>query len=156
MGKRGPQKTPTKMLEARGSWRANGRDAEPEPEPISGADCPEWIPELGQKWWPQICNELAAMNVLTTADLLAVGLLVDSLAQWLEYREVVKRDGVFLTHPQSGHKILHPAYRASKDAWEQVLKVSREFGMTPASRANLSVSKETGSGGKKDKSRFFK
>jgi len=59
MGKRGPQKTPTRALENRGSWRAKERDGEVDVSVFTD-DCPEWLTvramKNGMTWSSGLCR----------------------------------------------------------------------------------------------------
>lgn len=154
MGKRGPKPTPTAMLEARGSWRAGLREGEPKPEPITAVACPKWLKGPARRWWPQVSQELIAMGVLTTADLLACSMLVDQIGWYMHWRAMLESEGKEMQLSKDGMLKMHPAWAAMNEAWDRVLKASREFGMTPSSRVGLTTSKaEKNNDGKK---RFFK
>ena len=58
MGKRGPPKTPTKILQMQGSWRAKDRKGEPEPEAAVAPKCPSWVPVVGREKWDEIVGPL--------------------------------------------------------------------------------------------------
>src|SRR3990167_11235512 len=67
VGKRGPAPTPTATLKQRGSWRANERKNEPQPERRI-PDCPDWLAPEAAEVWNQMAVLLDAMGVLTVAD----------------------------------------------------------------------------------------
>lgn len=68
MGKRGPQPTPTAILEKRGSWRAKTRNS----EPVGVAfdfKCPEWLDdENAINKWKELSTFLTNMGVLQKTD----------------------------------------------------------------------------------------
>jgi phage terminase small subunit len=50
MGKRGPQPTPTKILQLRGSWRAKKRPANVSQTPLK-SHAPAWLDAEAKKIW---------------------------------------------------------------------------------------------------------
>lgn len=136
MGKRGPPKKPTKILEARGSWLLTKRKKEPQPDK-SNADCPEWVSEHARPHWPKIQPTLERMDVWTSADIPMLGLLVDSLAKYIEDRDQVNREGS--TYKTKAGFRLNPAVNARNASFDRLFKCLCQFGLSPASRAGLSV-----------------
>src|SRR3712207_2170896 len=83
MGRRGPLPTPTPILSARGSRRANARTGEPT-LPVGVPPCPLDLGEVGKREWRRLTKLLREMGVLTKAD----GYLLAALCQaWSEYVE---------------------------------------------------------------------
>lgn len=114
MAKRGPPKTPTATLKARDSWRARQRgDKSLEPQSVTP---PKWLTEAGRKEWDRMVPDLDANKVLRAEDATALGLLSELLATFIEKR--LLRD------------------------YDRVVKMLQQFGMTPASRADLPTPKE--------------
>lgn len=143
MGTRGPQPTPTNVLKLRGSWLVNGRNGEPTPQ-LGVPDCPDWVSEKARPYWQQIAEQLSGMGVLALSDQLPMGLLCDALAMYVAAKQEVADDGLSQMGSRGG-KVLNPAVRAMNTAWEQVLKASRELGLSPAARTRLrSVAEEGG------------
>lgn len=141
MGRRGPPPTPTKVLEARGSWRAKARAGEVAPDPVIPR-CPPWVDRDGRRLWREITRSLAEVGLVTKLDRVPMALLVDALTQYLRAKELISTDGALdgkkITHKTgTGSVIQHPAVGIMNKAWERVLKVSLQFGMTPAARAGL-------------------
>ena len=160
MGKRGPQPTPTAVLAARGSWRAAARKGEPQPK-IGVPECPSWISDIGREYWTEIAGMLAELGVMTEADRYPLALLVDALARYIAARDAVTTDGVLdqnkATYTTEGGAVCqHPAVGQMHKAWEQVLKLSREFGLTPASRAGITVGATSGEADGEKKDRLFR
>lgn len=153
MGKSGPPPTPTAILAARGSWRAAGREGEPQ-SPVCVPECPPWVNESARPWWAEIAGQLAEMGVMTAPNRVPLGLLVDALADYLAASKELSEQGMtFKT--DKGYVGQHPAVSIRVNAWERLLKVCKEFGLTPASRTSVRMV-----GGKEkpedNKSRFFK
>ena len=143
MGKRGPKPTPSEQLKRQGRYRADRRKDEPEP-PTGNAAMPEWVGEHAQKHWEAIAPWLKESGLLTVLDTVALGLMCDAMAEYLEAGEVVEAaantEGVkFVATTDKGNVIQHPAVGVRNKAWERVVKLLREFGMTPSARAGMAI-----------------
>ena len=126
MGKRGPTPTPSETLKRQGRYRPDRRKCEPE-APAANARKPTLIDA----------------KLLTVLDTVALGLLCDALAEYLEAGEIVEaaaKDGVkFIATTDKGNVIQHPAVGVRNKAWERVVKLARQFGMTPSARAGMAI-----------------
>ena len=57
-----------------------------------------------------------------------------------EIVEAAARDGVkFIATTDKGNVIQHPAVGVRNKAWERVVKLARQFGMTPSARAGMAI-----------------
>ena len=140
MGRRGPKPTPTATLKQRGSARAKTRKREPRLNPEI-PEAPKWLDAKAKKYWVEICQDVAPMKVVALADAGALALLAESLWQYNEAKKLFKKHGI-MTKTHLGNYIQNPAFGAMNKAWERVLKVYREFGMTPSSRTAVSGEKD--------------
>ena len=158
MAKRGPSKTPSKVLRNRGSWRAETRKGEPEPE--GEVVRPTWLSDAAAAKWDELAPMLLATGVLTVAD-------VDTLAEYCHFwtrREAatafIKKNGdTHLVHDGRG-KV--KGVRQYPQVWmelkyaEKCERLRAKLGMDPAARSNLSVEKRgDGAGATEGKGRFF-
>lgn len=137
MGRRGPQPTPTAVLKGRGSWRGETRKDEPEVE-VSAPDCPAWVTGPAREHWDELASMLAGMGVMADVHQTALGLLVDALGRYVGLKKVVEKVGE-TAESSKGGLVVHPAVGEMGRAWDRVLKVCREFGMTPASLSVVKV-----------------
>jgi len=148
----GPPKTPTAMLARRGSWRAKVRDRGVEP-PEGVPTRPAWVRGPAARHWKSIAEMLDAMGVMSPAYTVVFALLINSLGNYIEADKACKKHGEFYENDK-GNWVAHPAARQRQAAWEQVLKASKEFGLTPASVAGLGTGTAKRGDGD-DKNRFF-
>lgn len=141
MGKRGPPRTPTNILKMRGSWRAKERTDEPKPEIPSDIACPEWVPEDGKRLWDEVVPPLFHAGLMTSVDVLGLARYCEAFHQYLACVRFLERKGT--AHPitdERGRVIAVRAFPqlAQRNALaDQMQRLEREFGMTPAARANL-------------------
>ena len=141
MGRRGVQPTPTTILKLRGSSRARGRKGEVEPD-SKRPRCPSWLPEIGKQVWARLSKQLYALGLLTSVDedalaryCAAYSLWRETLASLADGKTVLPirdENGVVVSYkdkPEVGRLI---------KLTEQLNRLGREFGLSPAARAGLS------------------
>ena len=123
---------------------------------------PEWVSEAAYKYWPEVCEQLERLDVVTKADGLALGFLCDQLANYVQAVKILIDAGspvikkpIMANGKHVGDVLSpHPAVKIRDAAWDRTLRVAREFGLTPSSRAGVRA--ENAANGKKDKKdRFF-
>lgn len=150
----GPKKTPTKILQARGSWRGDARKGEPD-APVGESQAPEWVIGDSLRHWDRIAPMLEGMGVMSPLYTPALSLLVNSLGRYIEYEDVVSKTGP-VTTTDKGNEIVNPYWAARNKAWDQVMKALREFGLTPSSIASVRVADSTDNGGGDDMETILK
>lgn len=149
MGKRGPKKTPTRILKARGSWRADERKNEPEPD-FSIPDMPNWLTDpVAKAEWRRIVQSLGRERILTRLDRTTLALYCQAYADYVEsldYLNVMVKgeDGKLkkagpLVKTSKGNIIQNPALSVKNKAFQILLKIAAEFGLSPSSRSNIQV-----------------
>ncbi len=142
MGKRGPPRTPTSILKARGSWLVNHRDGEPIPE--SGSPpCPRWLSKPAKQVWRQVTQQLDQMGVLAKPDGNALARYCMLWIRWRQSAEFIGKYGE--SYPLKDNTGAVKCFQQ----WPQVavvnklsvllLRLEQEFGLTPAARAGIHV-----------------
>jgi len=145
MGRRGPSRTPSKILQMRGSRQADNRVDEPiapEGEPVM----PDWLTEDARPFWLGLCDNLRMMKLLHVTDAGAMGRYCQLFAR---YARVEARIAADEEHPKA--EGWHMRAGALSD---KLLRLEKEFGLTPAARANLAVEKKDPNENR-GKKRFF-
>lgn len=127
MGKRGPAKTPTPLMIARGSWRAKTRDAEPEvTEPLVESP-PAWLTNADAlECWHRLRPLLGWMRATDT----------NIFARYCETWGVYRERCVERALPGADHESLDP--RVAKLA-ELLLRMEAQIGLTPSARTGVKV-----------------
>ena len=149
MGLRGPPKTPTVILENRGSWRAKTRPGEPKAPAAKNLSCPNWVRKDAVKYWKEIVPHLEGIpGLLAKCDRMALGMLCDALALYVRASKDLEKHGITVDGRTN------PAGLVQQRAWMRFARLVKEFGLSPASRAGLSIAEAEGTGGS-DASRFF-
>jgi phage terminase small subunit len=139
MGKRGPKKTPTAKLEARGSWRAGTRKGEPQPGICDDLKPPEWIKGEALKVWYDLAPKLAKIGVLTEIDKRLLARYCSYWVLWLKALADPARTEIDLDRYAN-----------------QLGKLERELGLTPSARASLATNVKNDGDNDSGKTKYFK
>jgi P27 family predicted phage terminase small subunit len=140
MGKRGRQPKPSvlRVLEGNPGKRKINK-TEPRP-PVCVPECPEWVSADARKYWGEVSEMLHNLGVLTSADIIALALLVDALAQYIGAKEDIAQRGDTQVS-ESGYECPRPSVAIRNKSVETVVKILAHFGMTPSSRSSISIAK---------------
>jgi len=136
MGKRGPARTPTRILELHGSKLAKYRLESVNPDPDK--PCTAWSEADAMKALEDAGKWLADAEVFTELDHVAWRLLRDALIDYFAARALVEKHGLLMKGAK-GNAVKNPAAGIRDTAFDRFLKLCREFGLTPSSRAGLDV-----------------
>lgn len=134
-------------------------------------DAPDWFTPQHFEIWGKLVPLLINSKLLTGIDVQALARYVDTLVDWKEAKKFLDKHGS--SYPiYENKKIRNPATKkyenkevvkymaqfpqvAIKRACAaELLRLEREFGMTPSSRAGLGVGEGGGNGKKTDKDPF--
>lgn len=134
---RGRKPIPTALKLVRGN---PGRRPLPGNEPIAriGAKAPDWLSDAAKEHWPLIAKQLTDAGILTELDAPALGLYCEAFVRWKHANEQVAKFGPVVKAP-SGFPVQSPFLAISNRAWEQMLRMLIEFGMTPSSRSRITA-----------------
>ena len=146
MGKRGPAKTPTAILERRGSWRAKERTGEPEFED-DVPQCPLWLRAEAKEAWEEIVPRLAAVpGLLKSVDRNALSRYCQTWAKWRACEDFLAKHGdVYPIKDAFGETTgmkQYPQVLTSIKLDQSLKDTEKQFGMTASARAGLSVGSE--------------
>lgn len=159
VGTRGPQATPTAILERRGSKVATyDRKNEPRPVAVLLSEAPPAPPELitkaATKFWERHIRQLCKLGIYTSLDREGLIAYCNAWADYIEAAENVKKFGSVSMNPATGFESVSPWVKVRAEAHTRWMQLSREFGGTPAARARITIEVE---GGKEEnnKAKFF-
>ena len=100
--------------------------------------CPSWLPKEAKAEWRRIANALHDAGLLKGIDRAALAAYCNAWARWREAELLVQADGL-LSETSNGTIIQAPAVGVANVAMRDMLKILKEFGMTPSSRARLAL-----------------
>src|SRR5262245_14360459 len=136
MGMRGPAPKPTslRLLEGNLSKRAFN-DHEPKPRAIAPR-CPKHLDNEARREWRRITPILLRMRVLTEADEYTLANLCQTYSTLIKAQRKLTETGLLLKTP-SGYVQQNPLLGIVNRCMDTITRLSREFGLTPASRTQL-------------------
>lgn len=139
MGKRGPVKKPNelKMLEG----NPGKREISKSPKYDLSDDCrepPAYLGTYAKREWKRILPLLEKNRLMTDADYITLAAYCQSVDTWIHAEKAKKADG-FTYITDKGNEVQRAAVGIANSALANILKFGREFGLSPASRANISA-----------------
>ena len=144
MSRPGPPRTPTPILDARGS-RVTLYDRGDEPIPDrTRPTCPTWLRKEGKRAWREIIPQLDDMGVLGKCDRNALARYCQTWARWREADDWLKaNENICTSIDAQGNTVLkpHPYVGVASTLSEQLLRLEKQFGLTPSARAGLAEPK---------------
>lgn len=138
MGRRGPARMPTEVLKMVGSHRAKHRDAvEPKP-PKETPDASVQMSEAEQLVFDRVCDHLRSMQLEASTDGDAVARYAKGLVRYNEVCAVTDKYGESYETPK-GDIRRRPESSIRNELENTLLKLEREFGLTPSARAGIEI-----------------
>ena len=118
-----------------------------EPEPLAGELIPpEWIVGKALEKWHDVVPKLAGLRVITPADVDAIAQYCALYEQWLRYLDQVRRGLDVLVIRDKDGKVKYmqasPAATMFVKLQAAMLKIAREFGLTPSSRVGMETTSD--------------
>lgn len=128
------------VLEARGSWRAKLKaDDLTIPPGVEPPGCPLWVSSSARPYWTDIAIPLHEAGLLTPVDTMALGLLIERLAQYIALRDDPAGSNTLVLTP-AGERA-NPVRRMAAEALKDTMALGVELGMSPRARRGLSTIK---------------
>jgi P27 family predicted phage terminase small subunit len=101
--------------------------------------CPPHLQGEARKEWTRTGRRLLACGLMTEIDSAALAAYCTAWARWVEAEESLRQFGVVLKSP-NGYPMPSPFLTIANKAMDQMTRLLAEFGMSPSSRARVSVS----------------
>ncbi len=150
MGARGPAPTPTAILKARGSWRADTVTDEPQ-APRGRPYKPAWLKAPAARHWKPLLNQIEKMGILSECDGNALGRYCMNLELWLRAHKFLDtwQEPLGIAIPvknDSGTLIdmkLLPQTKLLAALDAELARTEQQFGLTPSARRQLGRQRDT-------------
>ena len=147
MGKRGPAKLPGVLEELHGNpGKRSSGNALSYPVPEDVPKPPVWLGKTAKKEWKRLAPLVFKAKVLTDADIAAFAAYCASYEQWVTAEKRIQAAKPNADSPpeltyedDKGNRKPIPEIAVANEAKKQMLTFAREFGLTPASRSNVSA-----------------
>ena len=138
MGRRGPRPTPTQLKIARGTVRGTDKPNATVGEQCDLAPAPESLGEAGRKAWEQYGAIARSLGLLEERFLPALERLGDAhdRLQWAK-ADIEQNGRTAMT--DKGYEHIRPACTVEREARDEIRRYLIEFGLTPASAANVKI-----------------
>lgn len=154
MGKRGPKRTPTTILDQRNRPTQQDRSSEPKPNAIAPV-APDWMEPEAKVAWEYLAPKMERLGILTEIDGNAFARYCQTWARWRQCEEFLRKAGG-TTYTKKRYKwdkdqcrftdelietkiIEFPQVKQSQAYSSLLTKLESEFGLTPSGRASLSI-----------------
>jgi len=136
LAKRGPKKTPTKLLLARGSRLGTLRQSTELLLPLVAPDPPDFLSVEARAEWDRLVPVLIGNGILAAVDRGALACTCQAWGRYVEAERRLSIEGLTVTTLAGGTKP-HPCVSISATAWSQYIKGCALFGIDPADRSNV-------------------
>ena len=129
---------PSAVKRMRGTDRKDRRnDLEPEPDVLDDLTPPAHLSDASAQVWAQVAPMLRRIRVLTVADVIALEMLCDAVADYRHARSELGADFVHST-PKGG-KMISQWLVAQQMSSKRAEAFMSKFGMDPVSRSRVMV-----------------
>ena len=133
---REPKPTALKLVTGNPGHRPLNRK-EPKPE-AAIPECPDFVQGEARKTWRRIARKLHRIGLLTEIDGMALAVLCQSWAEYLDATAKLKETGMLVKSP-GGYPIMNPYLAIANQAVKKVRALLAEFGMSPSSRSRIAA-----------------
>lgn len=131
----GPPPEPTRLKLAKGTRRDRVNKTEPEP-PSALPVAPAWLPDAVRAVFLSTVAELDSMGLATRADTASLIALSQAVVEHQRASVLVAKQGILLIG-ERGQVVRNPAVVVTNQAAATIIRLSREFGLTPAARTSM-------------------
>ena len=131
---------PTKLKILQGN--KGHRKILPEPEPLKKQRTPSpprKLSKVAKAEWKRLAKELHRLGLLTVVDVTMLEMYCLAYGRWMDAEEHVRLEGTIVLSPLKETPMQNPYLSIANRAMEQMLKLSQEFGFTPASRSKIHI-----------------
>jgi P27 family predicted phage terminase small subunit len=133
---RRPKPTRLKLITGNPGKRPLNRN-EPNPKRIIPA-CPDFLQGEARKTWHKVSKKLFRIGLLTEIDDMALAILCESWAEYLDASAKLRETGLLVKSP-NGQPMMNPYLAIANQAIKKVRALLVEFGMSPSSRSRISA-----------------
>lgn len=138
-GRSGRKRKPTPILKLHGTFRDDRRSGnEPTPD-IECPDMPRFITGEARKEWERIVPLLAEARCLTRWDMAALAAYCQTWKEFVRLCRAINRITAYTIQTDKGNTVQNPLVGAKNKAFNNLLRICGEFGLTPASRSRLTL-----------------
>lgn len=141
MAGKGPSRTPTVKLLARGSRGGKERKKSEAKLPPANTGAPSHLDGVALEKWNELAPCLAESGIMTKADRDTLAAYCETWESYLALKALVKEEGWTITGAM-GSEMKNPNAALLGETRTSLLRLQQELGITPASRSRVTVTKE--------------
>ncbi len=140
MGQRGPARKSTKAKKQTKTKRKDRRSVA-ESVPAGVPAPPDWLGELARQEWVRCATELVKHGLIAEIDRTTFAAYCQAWEEFRQAYDVVQKEG-YTTVTDKGNVIQHPAVGVLHRAQDTLLRLGRQFGLTPMARASIGTTEK--------------
>ncbi len=139
---KGRKRIPNKIIEIRGGASHTHRKQKDGGQGLVPKipSCPSHLDKEAKKEWKRVSKALYAIGLITELDRGLLAAYCEAYSRWVMATNSVNIDGMMI-ECGDGQK-LNPCVKVAREAYDQMIKVGTLFGMSPSSRASLSIANQ--------------
>lgn len=111
-------------------------------KPVGLPACPVWLPKSAKKYWKDIGPQLASHGLISLLDTAVFSAHCDSVGKFEEITRKLKSIDDMIDTTPNDLVIQSALFTIRNKLWDQVLRSSVEFGLTPASASKIEAPKQ--------------
>ena len=134
-----PARKPTALKVLQGTDRKSRAKSEPKPKPLFPYEPPSYFGDDARNHWHKLQRLLEPLGLLAETDLGQFTALCSAFGRGTQADRELSTGT--LTVETDGKTAKNPLIQISRDAWEPYSRLSRRFGLDPASRGGLDIKK---------------
>lgn len=142
MAGRRPKPTALKLVEGNPGKRPLNK-REPKPR-VRMPSPPAWLTGEAKRHFQRVGKKLVALGLLTDVDRDAFGAYCAAYARMAKAEAMVKEQGEVVRAPKTGVPMANPWLSIARQERAAAQKLLVEFGLTPAARSKVEVTKPAG------------
>lgn len=144
-----PKPLPDKIKNLRGTSRKDrSNPSQPVPKAADSIpDAPQYWNKYAKEEWYRVTAELQAIGILHEIDLSIIQVYCYNWGLWCEASRTLEEEGKTIMMQNKGggvYPIKSPWIAIKSDAEKALMKLTSEFGFSPASRTRISAPKKEG------------
>lgn len=151
----GPARTPTPILEARGSRWPERRGNDEMRLPVERPSCPSWLTAEARAEWRRIVPQLEQAGVIAKVDRALLAAYCEAWGEFVKMVQLIQQQGE-LIKTTNGNVIHHPYLSVRNRARQVLLQLAQQFGLSPSARTRIRSHEQEQDSGTEGKARFFR
>lgn len=139
---KGRKRIPSKIIELRGGASHTHRKAKNEGQGLAPKipSCPQHLDSVAKKEWKRVSKALFSLGMVTELDRGILAAYCEAYSRWVTAVNFLNIDGLVIDDGEVSR--VNPYIKIAKEAYDQMVKTGALFGMSPSSRASLSIASQ--------------